>query len=100
METVLNINEIVSNPAVRGGRPIIAGTTVRVPDLVAYYVYGGRAPEELAVGFSLELGQVYAALAYYHLHKTEIDAEMCDNAAESEQWMNQAAKQGRLIRFE
>lgn len=100
METVLNISEIVSDPAVRGGQPIIAGTRLRVSDIVAYYVHAGRTPEELAVGFSLELGQVLAALAYYHLHKAQIDAEMRANADEAEKWMNQAAKQGRLIRFE
>jgi uncharacterized protein (DUF433 family) len=100
VETVLNITEIISDPAVRGGRPIIAGTTLRVSDVVAYYVYAGRTPEELAVGFSLDMGQVFAALAYYHLHKTDIDAEMRQNAAEADHWMNEAAKQARLIRFD
>ena len=97
---ILPIDTIISDPTIRGGKPIIAGTTLRVSDLVAYYVYAGHTPEQLAVGFSLELGQVHAALAYYHLHKSEIDDEIRANAEEAEKWAQEAAKKGRLIRFE
>ncbi len=31
---------------------------------------------------SLELAGVYAALAYYHLHRDEIEADMAANAEE------------------
>lgn len=96
--TVHAINTIVSDPAIRDGSPIIAGTTIRVSDIAAYYVYAGRTPEELAVGFALDLGQVHATLAYYHMHKAEVDAELRQNADAAEDYMAELSKQGRLIR--
>ena len=98
--TFLTISEIVSDPAVRGGRPVIAGTTLRVSDVAAQYVYGGFTPEELAVGFQLSLGQIHAALAYYHLNKAEIDAEIRRNAEEAESLLADIKKQGRLVELE
>jgi uncharacterized protein (DUF433 family) len=98
--TILSIDTIVSDPAIRGGRPIIAGTGIRVIDIVAYYRYAGQTPEELATGFSLSLGQVHGALAYYHLHKDEIEADMRADAELAEKWMQDLARKGRLIRVE
>lgn len=46
--TVLSIDAIVSDPAIRSGRPSIAGRTVTVADLVARYLRWGATPEELA----------------------------------------------------
>jgi uncharacterized protein (DUF433 family) len=95
--TILHIDAIVSDPAVRGGRPVIAGTTLRVSDLAAHYVYGGMAAEELAVNFGLSLGQVHAGLAYYHLNKDAIDAEMRANAAEADDLLAEIRKAGRIV---
>ncbi|MEB2289387.1 MAG: hypothetical protein OZ934_14920 [Anaerolineae bacterium] len=39
--TVLSIDAIVSDPAIRGGRPSVAGRTVTVADLVARYLRWG-----------------------------------------------------------
>ncbi|RPI97581.1 MAG: DUF433 domain-containing protein [Chloroflexi bacterium] len=94
--TVLSIDTIVSDPKIRGGRPIIAGTGIRVIDIVAYYRYGGQTPEELATGFALSLGQVHAALAYYHLHKDEIDESMRAEAERAEQLIAELEKQGKV----
>jgi uncharacterized protein (DUF433 family) len=97
----LYIDTIVSDPTIRGGMPIIAGTTLRVVDLVAYHIFGDKlTPEQLAVDFSLSLGQVYAALAYYHLHKEEIDAWYRADAERAEQLFNLLAAQGRASRLE
>jgi uncharacterized protein (DUF433 family) len=42
-------------------------------------------PEEIARKFShLSLGQVYAALAYYHANKAEIDADLDAEERETE----------------
>jgi uncharacterized protein (DUF433 family) len=94
---VLQIAEIIADPAIRGGRPVIAGTTLRVSDVVAYHVYGGQTVEELAVGFQLSLGKVHAALAYYHLHKSAIDEEMRANTEEAEQQLALIKAQGRVF---
>ena len=77
--TVLSIDTIVSNPAVRSGRPIIAGTTLRVQDVAAHHIYRHYTPDELAYQLEISLAQVYAALAYYYEHKEEIDAQLADD---------------------
>ncbi len=95
---ILSIDEIVSDPKVRGGRPVIAGTAIRVSDIVAYHLYGDElTPEQIADNFRLSLGQVYAALAYYHLHKVEIDDEMRRDDTEAEHWREVLRKQGRVL---
>jgi uncharacterized protein (DUF433 family) len=75
-DTVLTLNYIVSNPKIRGGLPIIEGTTIRVSDVAALSEYKGYSVEEIAVNYTLSLSQVYAALTYYHAHKSDIDAEL------------------------
>lgn len=75
--TVLSIDTIVSNPNIRSGRPIIAGTTLMVQDVAAHH--RKYTPEELAEQLQISLAQVYAALAYYYDHKDEIDAQIEEN---------------------
>ncbi len=98
--TVLSIDTIVSDPKIRGGRPIIAGTGIRVIDIVAGHVYKQYTPEEMAVGYDLLVGQVYAALAYYYMHKAEIDQDMREDAARAEKLIEELDKQGKVIRLE
>lgn len=54
----------------------------------------------LAVNFMLNLGQVYAALAYYYDHKTAMDEMMREEAAEAEQLLSDLEASGKLIRVE
>lgn len=43
----------------------------------------GQTPEEIADQYGhLSLAQVYAALAYYHAHRDQIDAELIEELAE------------------
>ena len=64
------------DPAIRAGRPKIAGTGVTVMRVAAWYKMG-LTPEEIATQYGhLSLAQVHAALAYYHGHRTEIDADI------------------------
>ena len=76
METVESINLITRNPEVRSGRPCIIGTGLRVTDIVVAMRYHERTPDQIAEGFQVSLAQVYAALAYYNMHKDEIDADI------------------------
>jgi uncharacterized protein (DUF433 family) len=94
--TILSIDTIVSDPAVRGGRPSIAGRSVTVADLVARYLKWGATPEELATQFRLTLGQVHAALAYYYLHKSAIDDEMRHDQELADRLQDELAEQGKL----
>ena len=96
--TILNISEIVSDPNVRGGRPVIVGTGMMVSDVVLKRTTGDKlSAEEIAEHYHLTLGQVHAALAYYYLHQDEIDDEIRRNAEEAEHWIEDARKQGKLI---
>jgi uncharacterized protein (DUF433 family) len=76
---------ITIDPKLRGGRPIIAGTGVTVRTVVGYYRLG-LTPEETADQTDLDLASVYAALAYYHLNKDELEADIL---AHSEDALNQ-----------
>lgn len=75
---------IVRSPEIRGGRPRIAGTGITVRRIVGWYKLGLN-PEEIAdeIGH-LTLAQVYAALAYYHANREEIEADMAAEEAEAE----------------
>jgi uncharacterized protein (DUF433 family) len=54
--------------------PTIAGTTMKVKELVAERLAWGWSPEELLVNHPyLTLGQIFSALAYYADHQAEID---------------------------
>lgn len=100
MVTVHAIDTIISDPAVREGHAIIAGTSIRVTDLAASHIYRGLTAEDLAVNFALDLGQVHAALAYYYQHKTALDALMRREVEQSERLLAQLDSMGKLIRFE
>ena len=76
METIESINLITRKPDVRGGRPCIIGTGLRVTDIVVAMRYHERTPNQIAEGFQVSLAGVYAALAYYNLHKDDIDADI------------------------
>lgn len=76
MDTVISINLITTNPKVRGGRPCIAGTGLRVTDVVMAHLFHQRTPSELASDYDISMAQVHAALAYYYEHKEELDADI------------------------
>jgi len=74
---------ITRTPGIKGGTPHIAGTGVTVRTLVRWYQLG-MSPEDIAAEYShLTLGQVYAALAFYHANREQMDAEMAVEEAES-----------------
>ena len=74
---------IVRTPDIRGGRPRIVGTGVTVQRIVGWYKLG-LAPEEIAKEFGhLTLAQVYAALAYYHANREEIEFAIAADEAEA-----------------
>lgn len=59
------------------GVPVIEGTRMKVAQLVALKRTNNLTPEALREQFPhLSLGQIYAALAYYYDHQTEVDADI------------------------
>lgn len=71
-----SVGHIEASPDVCSGKPRIAGTRIRVQDIVALTEIG-RSPDEIVDGYPhITLGDVYAALAYYHDHREEIDRQI------------------------
>ena len=69
---------LVQTRDVCGGRIRIDGTRITVSRIATLYRQGLTA-EEIATTYShLSLGQVYAALAYYHANLAEIEAELSE----------------------
>lgn len=83
MATITDIGTLVTRSAdISNGRPMIAGTRTSVSRVVVLYKQGAGA-EEIARRMShLSLAQVYAALAYYHANRDEIEAILAEEDAE------------------
>jgi uncharacterized protein (DUF433 family) len=78
----LSYPHISVQPHVMSGRPCIAGTRVRVMDIVAAQ-QAGVPDDELLAYFSsrtLTRSELHAALAYYYDHQDEIDAALAEDA--------------------
>jgi uncharacterized protein (DUF433 family) len=73
---------ISTRPDVMSGRPCIAGTRVRVMDIVAARQAG--VPDDQLLEYfssrSLTRSELHAALAYYYDHQDEIDAALAEDA--------------------
>ncbi len=70
---------IQSRPGVCGGKPCIAGTRIRVQDVMVWHELQGLTADEIVAQFpQLTLAGVHAALAYYHDHREEIRQEIQD----------------------
>lgn len=68
---------IVVTPGVCGGKPRIAGHRIKVAHVAVRHERMGQTPEQIVEQHpGVTLGDVYAALAYYHDHKEEIDADI------------------------
>lgn len=75
-DTILTIDLIASNPNIRSGRPVVAGTGITIADIAIAKIFHGQDADGIAEWYGLSLPQVYAALSYYYDHKTEIDADI------------------------
>jgi uncharacterized protein (DUF433 family) len=72
---------IVVTPGVLGGKPRVAGRRISVQDVAIWHERMGKSVDEIATEYGLTLGEVYAALSYYHDHREEIDASIRMGAA-------------------
>ena len=74
MNTLTDYKQVVINEK---GVPIIAGTTMKIVELVGAHQAYGWSPPELHFQFPyLSMSQIYSALAYYWDHKEELDQDM------------------------
>ena len=68
---------VAIKPGFCGGKPHIAGHRVKVQHIAVWHERMGMTPEEIVATYpTLTLAAVYAALAYYHAHRGEIDADI------------------------
>ncbi len=68
---------IAVRPGFCGGKPHILGHRIKVQHIAVWHERMGMTPEEIVATYpSLALPAVFAALAYYHGHRLEIDADI------------------------
>lgn len=84
MNTIDSIDLIYRNPNIRGGRPCVVGTDLRVLDIVVAMIFDERTPDQLAQDYALSMAEVHAALSYYHCNKAEIDEDIREDIKRSE----------------
>ena len=91
MLTIESINLITTDPAIRGGRPCIAGTGLRVIDIAMAALFHQRTPGEIAADYDISLAEVHAALAFYYQHKDALDADIREIIAVGDTYKAQGA---------
>ena len=80
---------LVETPDVCGGRIRIDGTRITVHRIATLYKQG-QTPEDVAETYPhLSLGQIYAALAYYHANQPQIEAELAELDSEYDELKHQ-----------
>jgi len=73
---------LVRTPDVCGGRLRIDGTHITVERIAILYKQGQSAEQIVQTYPHLSLGQVYAALAWFHANREEVEAELAAQDAE------------------
>lgn len=82
----IDIGELLeSREGVWSGRPCLKGTRTTVHLIAALHLEGLTAEGILEEFPRASLAGVHAALAYYHAHKAEVDADMDADAAFGEE---------------
>ncbi len=76
MATETSNQHIEITPGISGGKPRIAGHRITVENIVIWHERMGTSADEIATEYDLTLADVYAALAYYFDHRTEIDQSL------------------------
>src|SRR5688500_16874769 len=82
---------ISSTPGVCGGHPCVAGTRIRVQDIVLRTELGDSSDDIVRAFPHITLADVHAALAYYYDNREAIDQQI----RESEQLAEQMKAQSR-----
>jgi uncharacterized protein (DUF433 family) len=85
---------ITKTPGVCGGKACIAGTRIRVMDIVVLHEQG-ILPEQMLEHYSsrpLTPAEIHSALAYYYDHKDEIEAELAADEGWEERFERRKAE--------
>ncbi|MGB4780873.1 DUF433 domain-containing protein [Candidatus Methylomirabilis sp.] len=68
-------------PGIVGGKPRIAGHRITVQNIVIWHERIGKSVDEIVSEYDLTLADVYAALAYYYDHRSDIDHDIEESKA-------------------
>ncbi|MFW5682083.1 MAG: DUF433 domain-containing protein [Phycisphaeraceae bacterium] len=77
-----SIEHIEQTPGVLGGKPRLRGKRIAVIHLKEMHIDAGLSVEEICRDLPVTPAEVHAALAYYHDHRSEIDAREAATKAE------------------
>ncbi|MDJ1174090.1 DUF433 domain-containing protein [Roseofilum capinflatum] len=78
--------------------PYIAGTTMKVIELIAGHLAFGWSPEEIKFQHPyLSMSQIYSALAYYWDNKEQLDADIQERFERVEK-LRQEAGESALVK--
>ena len=78
MENILT-QHIEITSGIRGGKPRLIGTRITVSDIVVMHLKMGQTVPEIAAEYDLNIASIYAALAYYYDHQTEIEHQIAED---------------------
>lgn len=80
--------------------PIIAGTKMKVLEIILDKIAYGWSPEELQYQHPhLTLGQIYSALAYYSDHQEKLDQEIETQLKQLDQMKKEAKPSPLIVRL-
>jgi uncharacterized protein (DUF433 family) len=81
MTTIAVIKEHIEiTPGVCAGKPCIAGHRITVQNIVVWHEQMGMSPDEILLHYpSINLSDIYAALAYYYDHREAIRQQIEDD---------------------
>ena len=100
MTATQTIDTIVSDPNIRNGRLVVAGTSIELITIITGYLYRDQTADDLAVNYELPLWQVYAALAYYYQNQTEVDRLIAEDYRTATALLAQLEAEGKATHFE
>ena len=72
-------DHIAITPNVVGRKPRVAGHRIKVQHIAIWHNEMKIPVAEIAKDYNLSLADIFAALAYYHDHKEEIDKDIKDD---------------------
>ena len=73
MSTQILDKHIEATPGIASGKPRIVGHRITVQNIVIWHEWVGLSADEIATEYGITLADIYAALAYYYDHRSEID---------------------------
>ena len=82
---------LARSPNICGGQTRIDGTRITVQRIATLYKQGQSAEEIAQTYPHLSLSQVYAALAYYHANRSEIESALATADTLSDELKEQGA---------